>query len=297
MAVLYLAKVNLNSRIFDVYESRLSFDKVFEQILLRFREGEEYLELSKEKYSDSFGNTIDFNRKSIYTLHEVQKNEDRIITGKIIRTFNRPSEIWNDKANKVVPTMVEESVSINFYYDVCREMITFCERQSFGYNQFMKAFSYMLNKSVGEYEFEIFLEKDRGVLMEKLSALKTVERVSAVLIPPNSNEEDLAELRENLVYMKDCQEANATRVSMEYVSEKMQMESRVMQDIISAVSRGYGDMTSVGINASGRKQRISSSQDAAFTSDIQNNIGEFDFREESKNLILRFIASKLNKAQ
>ena len=158
----------------------------------------------------------------------------------------------------------------------------------------MNAFTHMLNKCVGIYEFEIFLQKDKAVLEEKMKNLNTVQRVRATLIPPNSNEEDLQELRGSLVYMQQCKEANATKMNLDYVSENMKMESKVMKDIITAVSRGYGDVTATGINISGRKQTISSSLDAAYTANIQDNIGEEEYNEESKNLILSFIG-KLGK--
>lgn len=198
-------------------------------------------------------------------------------------------------SHRMVTTYIEERVSIYFYYDVANEMITFCERQSFGYNQFMKAFANMLNKSVKMYEFEIFLQKDKDILEEKMKSLRTVQRVRATLIPPNSTEEDLQELRNELIYMQQCQEANATKVNIEYASENMKMESRVMKDIVTAVSRGYGDVTATGINNSGRQQTISSSQDAAYTANIQDNIGEDEYNEESHNLILRFLVKLTRK--
>lgn len=289
MPLLYLAKVNLNSNIFDVYDKKLKFDDVFDLIYKNIADGTDYFTQNKDKYIDSYGNPEVFIRKSQYTFQEIMKRENRIITGKLVRTFNKPSEILDELSHRMVTTYIEERVSIYFYYDVANEMITFCERQSFGYNQFMKAFANMLNKSVKMYEFEIFLQKDKDILEEKMKSLRTVQRVRATLIPPNSTEEDLQELRNELIYMQQCQEANATKVNTEYASENMKMESRVMKDIVTAVSRGYGDVTATGINNSGRQQTISSSQDAAYTANIQDNIGEDEYNEESHNLILRFL--------
>ena len=272
MPLLYLAKVNLNSNIFDVYDKKLKFDDVFDLIYKNIADVTDYFTQNKDKYIDSYGNPEVFIRKSQYTFQEIMKRENRIITGKLVRTFNKPSEILDELSHRMVTTYIEESVSIYFYYDVANEMITFCERQSFGYNQFMKAFANMLNKSVKMYEFEIFLQKDKDILEEKMKSLRTVQRVRATLIPPNSTEEDLQELRNELIYMQQCQEANATKVNIEYASENMKMESRVMKDIVTAVSRGYGDVTATGINNSGRQQTISSSQDAAYTANIHEII-------------------------
>jgi len=189
----------------------------------------------------------------------------------------------------------KESVSIYFYYDVFKELITFCERQSFGYNQFSRAFAQMLNKCLPEYEFEIFLQKDRNLLDEKLKSLNTVQRVRAKLIPPNSNEDDIQELRVESDYMTQCEDLNAYKVNVEYASDNMNMESKVMQDIKRAVLKGYGDMTVTGKNLNNRMVIVNSSKEAAFTNNIRENIGEADFIEESRGLIDRFLNSLIRR--
>lgn len=195
----------------------------------------------------------------------------------------------------MVETAVQEMVSIYFYYDVYREMITFCERQSFGYNQFMGAFTYLLNNIANPYEFEIFLQKDREILEEKLKNLISVQKVRATLIPPNSNEDDLKELRNELIYMQQCQDVNAIKMDLSYTSNNMNMESKVMKDIKTAVSRGYGDVNATGVNGNGKIQTVKSSKDAAYTVNIQDNIKEMDFNEESCNMISRFIEKITSK--
>ena len=294
MPLLYLAKVNLNSDIFEVYEKKLKFDDVFNLIIQSITGGIDFATKNREKYIDSYGNTEVYIRESQYTFQEIKKKEYGIITGKLVRTFNKPSEKLDVNSNRLIKEYVTESVSIYFYYDIFNEMITFCERQSFGYNQFMNAFTNLLNKCVGKYEFEIFLQKDRDLLEEKMKSLHTVQKIRATLIPPNSTEDDLQDLRNELTYMQQCQDANATKMNLDYVSDELRMESKVMKDILNAVSRGYGDVTAVGINGSGRTQTISSSLDAAYTANIQDNIGEEEYNEESKGLIIRYLA-KLHK--
>lgn len=290
MPLLYLAKVNLNSNIFEVYNKSLTIDSVLETIYKKFDAGNIFSKRSKERYLDALGNPVEFFRESKYSFQEITKFDNGIITGRLVRNFNKPSEKLDPSTNKMIETTVQETVSIYFYYDVYNEMITFCERQSFGYNQFMGAFTYLLNKVATPYEFEIFLQKDRDVLEEKLKTLVSVQQVRATLIPPNSNEDDLNVLRNELLYMQQCQDANATKVELAYSSNNMNMESRVMKDIKTAVSRGYGDVNATGINGSGRKQTVRSSQDAAYTINIQDNIKETDFNDESRNMIMRFLA-------
>lgn len=295
MPLLYLAKVNLNSNIYDIYENKLDLKMVFDIIYKNILAKTVYSVKSNEKYNDSYGNPINYIRESRYTFREIEKNTDKIITGKLVRSFNKPTEKLDISSNKMVTTYVEENASIYFYYDICNEMIAFCERQSFGYNQFINAFSYLLNKCVNKYEFEIFLQKDKNILEEKMNTFKTVKKIKATLIPPNSNEDDLQELRKELEYMQQCQDANATKMNLEFVSENMKMESKVMKDIITAVSHGYGDVTATGVNKYGRSQTICSSHDAAFTTNIQENISKEDYNEEARFLIQRFLSKLVNK--
>lgn len=295
MPLLYLAKVNLNSNIFEIYDKTLDLKVVLKKIYREFAIGTTCSNRNKERYWDSMGNLIEYMRESNYSFQEIQKLDKGIITGKLVRKFNRPSEKLDSNTNKMVQTSVQEMVSIYFYYDVYREMITFCERQSFGYNQFMGAFTYLLNKIATPYEFEIFLQKDREILEEKLKNLISVRKVKATLIPPNSNEDDLKELRNELIYMQQCQDANAIKMDLSYTSSNMNMESKVMKDIKTAVSRGYGDVNATGVNENGKIQTVKSSKDAAYTVNIQDNIKEMDFNEESRNMISRFIEKITSK--
>lgn len=295
MPLLYLAKVNLNSNIFEVYDNSLNLTNVLKNIYSKFDMGNTVKQRSREYYLDSFGNQKAYYRQSRYSFQEIKKISNEIITGKLVRDFTKPSERLDPITNTMVTITIEETVSIYFYYDVFHEMITFCERQSFGYNQFMGAFSRLLNQIAKPYEFEIFLQKDKDVLEEKLQNLITVQQVKTTLIPPNSNDDDLQDLRNELSYLQQCQEANAHKMDLTYTSNDLNMSSKVMQDIKTAVSRGYGDINATGINRSGRKQTIKSSQDAAYTINIQDNINDSDFNEESNNMILRFLAKITTK--
>ena len=163
MPLLYLAKVNLNSKIFDVYNKKIKLKDVCDNIYNNIQAESDYTTTREVKYNDSLGNTLSYIKKSKYSFQEIEKRENGIITGKLVRSFNKPTEKLDTDSGKMVITHNEENVSIYFYYDIYREMITFCERQTFGYNQFMEAFTYLLNECVGMYGFQIFLQKDKNV--------------------------------------------------------------------------------------------------------------------------------------
>ena len=298
MSIMYLAKINLNSRIFDVYRDELKISDVTDRVYKKFNMEEVFSNTSNEKYTDSMGNTKRYVRKSEYRIVELDKKENMVITGKIVRAFNKLTEKFNKVSNKMEHITVEESASIYFYFDTKREMITFCERQSFGYNQFMKAFNAILNKCVPEYEFEVFLEKDPNLLEAKIKSLKVVNKIKATLIPPNSNEEDLQDLRRGLEYIGQCQDMNASKMNVEMSTtdkeSSLKMESKYMKDIFKAVSRGYGDVTAIGKNHNGREQVVNSNQDAAYTSIINDTLDKKDYNQEAKQFIDIYIATIIN---
>lgn len=289
MPLLYLAKINLNSRIFDVYTNKLDIKDVNELIYENIKDGINYSSNEKSKHIDTYGNSSYYLRDSKYTFQEIYKYNG-IIMGKLVRTFNKPTEIFDENKNQMTTTYITENVSIFFYYDVFKELLTFCERQSFGYNQFTRAFAKVLNECTNIFEFEIFLQKDRNLLDEKIKDFKSIQRVRAKLIPPNSNSDELQILRSESEYLKQCEETNSKRMNIEYMSDNMNMESRVMKEIITAVSQGYGDITATGINKNNRTITINSSQEAAFTSNIKENIDRKGFIDESKSLIDRFLS-------
>lgn len=289
MPLLYLAKINLNSRIFDVYTNKLDIKDVSELIYENIKDGINYSSNEKSKHIDTYGNSSYYLRDSKYAFQEIYKYNG-IIMGKLVRTFNKPTEIFDENKKQMTTTYITENVSIFFYYDVFKELLTFCERQAFGYNQFTKAFAKVLNACTNIFEFEIFLQKDRNLLDEKIKDFKSIQRVRAKLIPPNSNSDEIQILRSESEYLKQCEETNSKRMNIEYMSDNMNMESRVMKEIITAVSQGYGDITATGINKNNRTITINSSQEAAFTSNIKENIDRKGFIDESKSLIDRFLS-------
>ena len=245
MSIMYLAKVNLTKGIFDVYDQKINIDTVISEIYNKLTDSVVYNTSANYNYRDSMGNRKKMLQKSQYGITELEKHEDFIITGKVLRTYDKPAEeVVNGKVKEI---FAQENVSIYFYFDVKNELIAFSERQSFGYNQFMRAFEHILNKGMKGYKFEIFLQKDNDVLQQKLDELVIISAFKATLIPPNSNEDDLQMLRENLQYIADCKETNANKVKIEMQSidanTSLKRESRYMQDIMKAVSKGYGDIT------------------------------------------------------
>lgn len=283
MPKLYLAKVNLNAEIFSVYEEQLDLNSVLKTVYEKIEEDKEvFNNPEKSSYTDADGNTRTYKKDSRYSFAEIEKHDGKYITGKIVRNYIKPNEQMNETTKKVEVVYKRDSVAIRFYFSVYDELLTFCERQNFGYNQFMNAFNQLLNRYVKSYKFETFLQKDRNKLDEKLKELVSVQKVKVVLIPPNPNGANYATLK------KRCIEINATKVRTEYESENVNMQSDEITEIQDYISNGYGDMTIFGRNKNGHKKKIYSSSDAAFSDEIAENLELSEFCDESKNLILRF---------
>ena len=297
MAIMYLAKINLTEGIFDVYDNKLNLDDVKQTIYDELDEKKTFSTSSSYKYRDSYGNTRRMPQLSKYSVKELTKFDNGVITGKLVRTFNKPTERINEYG-KVLQSSHEETVSIYFYLDSKQEMIAFSDRQSFGYNQFMTAFAFILSKNTKKYKFEIFLQKDKGILEDKIRALKSIRNIKATLIPPNSNDKDLEEFRNSLQYMQDCRDTNANKFKMEMLTtddrNSLKIDSKYMQDIFTAVSKGYGEVNTTGINQNGKRQTISSNQDAAVTRIIDDNLTEQEYNRESKSFICEWIG-KIHK--
>lgn len=298
MAIMYLAKINLTAGIFDVYQKKLNLADVKATIYSEIDEAKSYKTTSGYTYSDELGNRRKTRYKSEYSFKELEKRENNIITGKLVRAFEKPTEKI-DENGKIYQIQNQEMVSIYFYLDVAHELIAFSERQSFGYNQFMTAFSHILNDNSKNYIFEIFLQKDQDVLQEKIKNLKIVRSVKATLIPPNSNEKDLEEFKSSLQYLNVCEETNANKYKIEMSTSddnrSLNVESQYMKEIYNAASRGYGEMTAHGINQNGKRQAISSNLDAALTRNINDNMSKYDYDSEAENFILEFLSRPLRK--
>ena len=146
MAIMYLAKINLTAGIFDVYQKKLDLADVKSTIYSEIDEVKSYKAVSRYTCSDVFGNTRKIRYKSEYSFKELEKREKNIITGKLVREFEKPTEKI-DENGKISQIRNQEAVSIYFYLDVEHELIAFSERQSFGYNQFTTAFSRILNNN------------------------------------------------------------------------------------------------------------------------------------------------------
>ena len=114
MSIMYLAKVNLTKGIFDVYDQKINIDTVISEIYNKLTDSVVYNTSANYNYRDSMGNRKKMLQKSQYGITELEKHEDFIITGKVLRTYDKPAEeVVNGKVKEI---FAQENVSIYFYF-------------------------------------------------------------------------------------------------------------------------------------------------------------------------------------
>lgn len=291
MPRLYLAKINLNSSIFDAYNNTLRISDVMKKVFDGCTDGMTGKIKKKHRDYDKFGNPFTYTRETNYSFYDLEKDPvNQTIAGYIIRTYYRPNERKNKETQKIETVQEKQNVSIYFFFDVKNEMVAFCERQSFGYNQFMDGLRLLINKSTdGDYSFEIYLQKDSKVLQEKLAGFEKVTKLKLVIIPPNATEEDsLEELRELSNTIVDAKSLNSHKTTVECSSDNIDMSSPKIVAMQKLVSHGYGDLTIRGIDKTGKGKTINSSSDAAFTSEYNDHFTPASFKQAAKDLMNLF---------
>lgn len=136
--LIYFAKVNLNSSIFEVYEKKFSMDEVFAAIMQQVNEDEIFIK--HDNYNENGIKNIK------YKLQNVRKLENDLIVAKIIKT----APIFIKKYDKNQSMAITEAISndevIPFYYKVDNEIIAFSRTQRFGQVEFCNAFAHILNQ-------------------------------------------------------------------------------------------------------------------------------------------------------
>lgn len=322
MPILYLAKINVNSIIHDVYNDKVSLEQIKDELFAGLQNGGLVTGICEDVTND--GNEIIDNstngveyQNSTYTFQEIKKSDSlslplrtedfmpdgdggiwkgRTVRGKVVRSFNKKTEKQDPDSQKMQVAMVLENYSIRFFFDVEHEMVTFTTRSNFGYRQFMSAFAGLLSQTMSRTEFptefEMFLRRDEEALQKKIDEFDVVTRVKANLIPANSNKEDIEELAKEADYQLDMENVGATSLEIEYSGLKINTEADPIKKMITMVARGFGKMTISGSDRNGKRKNFNSNQAGIFTDEVSEGITEEDFNRESADLVKRYLEKK-----
>lgn len=293
MPYIYLSKVNFNSKIYEVYDKKLSLEDILNNLYKNISDdSKSYKKHSICKFNDLSGKEQKKIIEEEYLFNKINKDEkEMIITGDLVRINPRIIPEFNKFKKETELKKRLESTEIYFYFDVRNELICFCTRNKFGYNQFNEAFKNLLNINVKGYGFEVFLKKDKSKVEEGIKRFKRVDKVVATIIPPNANGNDIEELIKDSTMYKD---AKIKKAKVEYEAspqsyEGLDMNAPIMQQLVKSASHGYGDLNIHGRNNNDCDEVFRSNKDAAVNTTIEEDYTEEDFIQKVKKFILRFV--------
>ncbi|AYE53514.1 hypothetical protein OEA_28005 (plasmid) [Priestia megaterium NCT-2] len=280
MTILYYSKINVNSNIFGVYDKELSIPDIMAKVFESLDDKQEYIKKELKNFTDrDTGESRTVESKEIYNFSELEKYRDLnevYITGKLVRRYPIFSEKFDNKTRKSKPIVHEDNaVSINFYFDLKSEIVTFYVRQKFGYKQFNEAFEKLLDIHMLDIGFKVYLLNDPYKIQERLKMLHKVRKIKSVIIPPNVNEEELEDLfNEQTLELK---ESNVTRKTSVFETHKknpkgMNIDSGMVRQTLDVsnvyISRGYGKLEIEGETIDGTLFKYDSEVDSYYNTSI-----------------------------
>lgn len=281
MAVMYFAKVNINSDIYNVYKKQSSADEILKILFSNIGSEHHPVKIDENEYVNFFDVKKDMNT--------------RYVTGVLAKIFKDDIEIYDFSKNEILPFATKNVVKwAPFFFDFKNEIIAFTTAQSISRGNFIKYFKVLLDSYTEGIKFEIFLKTNSYELNEQIEKLDRVLEVDFTIVPPNSNEDEF-----NNLFPKngdEIRETAATKIEQTLSTTKkdgsINMGASFLKRVMNAVSKGFGSIKIVGETDDQHKIHVTSSYETArksfmpdkFKEDMQRFI---DYAEgEIKKLIV-----------
>ena len=301
--ILYHAKLNLNSHIFDVYNKKISLVDVMNNVERHFKEGIMYTK-KVSRLNPETNELIEVEEE--YKLRDVFNIGKREIVGRI----GRESLVYVNQENsqkELIRKPIENIEVIDFYLDLDKEVVVFNTRVRFKFKQFVEAFENILNLSQQKgkrFEFRVALITDHldfNDIKAELSKIKKIKSLEISIIPPNPDNDLLDEFENDMEdYLRELEVANLTKqvmsfesansrglnVDSEFLDRKIR-EAAVLHSKVSpemAVNKGY-----VKIKAVNNKGRVFNTETKSlYTKEVSlsNNASIMDFAEVCKRELI-----------
>lgn len=262
MPILHFAKVNINSEIFSVYKGERKINDILQNLYDAINDQKEYIKVEVRSFLDEKDDLKEFDIKRTFSFSDIEKLNNgakQYITGRLVKRFPIFTEEFNSETRKTEKIVKDGAVSVLFYFDVHREIVTFCERLRFGHSQFIEALQYMLNQFT-DIGYEIFLINDPFSIQERIQQAYKVTKIKATVIPPNMNEEHLEDLyNRNVAEMEEAGinkkttvfEVNRKSIKGININSKLVSETLDTNDAYRNFEVGYGRLTVDGQNKDG----------------------------------------------
>lgn len=265
MANIYIAKLNVNEKIYEVYNNKIQLSKLLEGL---------YSELDDKKIIENENNEVR------YKIVDIEKDpQNFIITGRFLRIFKSQTQDFYDSNQD---TVVEKELGdkadyIAFTFYVKREIIAFVPKQTFTRQQFLKIFKDFITHSYPEIgEVNLQIKYDNASIDEKFNKIKVLKKVEVVIVPPNGDE-DLWEGLQNIE--KDLKETEAKNMSISLEATKrkpLKKASNLVKGFLKFVKNQYGDLEANGYDVNNNEVNIDTIND-------EKLIKKYTIRESEKN--------------
>ena len=200
------------------------------------------------------------------TIVEIKHDND------LISSYQSLSEVSVKKNDTVRTRNADDcAASATFYFDLKNEEIAFITRTTIGYKQFNNYFKLLIDSYFSDFTFEIFLENNVGELKKKLYAMDRIISVESVIIPPNANHSDFANIFGPT--QEEFKESGATKVISRIEvptkgKKKINIKSSYFNRIFFAISKGYATLVAKGRNHNNEPDSVTSEEHAPYKRSI-----------------------------
>ncbi|MGZ9614686.1 hypothetical protein [Staphylococcus epidermidis] len=265
MANIYIAKLNVNEKIYEVYKNEIQLSKLLENL---------YYSLDDKKILKNEFNEVR------YKIVDIEKDPNNfIISGRFLRIFKSQTQDFYD-SNK--DTVVEKALGdkaeyVPFTFYVKREIIAFVPKQTFTRKQFLKIFKEFITYSYPEIgEVNLQIKYDNTSIDKKFKKIKVLKNVEVVIVPPNGDE-DLWEGLKNVERDLKETEAKKMSISLEATKKKpLKKTSNLVKGFLKFVKNQYGELEAIGYDAQNNEVNIDTIND-------EKLIQKYKIRESEKN--------------
>lgn len=265
MANIYIAKLNVNEKIYEVYKNEIQLSKLLKNL---------YYNLDDKKILENEFNEVR------YKIVDIEKDpENFIISGRFLRIFKSQTQDFydSDKDTVVEKALGDKAEYVPFTFYVKREIIAFVPKQTFTRKQFLKIFKEFITYSYPEIgEVDLQIKYDNASIDKKFKKIKVLKKVEVVIVPPNGDE-DLWEGLKNVE--KDLKETEAKKMSISLEATKkkpLKKTSNLVQGFLKFVKNQYGELEAIGYDAKNNEVNIDTIND-------EKLIEKYKISESEKN--------------
>ena len=268
---MYFAKVNLNSKIFDVMDNPPKLDKALEELYERIDQTKTsyyYQEdtLSKDDwyYEKSKDPEAKKNLFRVKFIHLEKNYDQKFITGRLTKIYKDDLDEYNEETDDVTPVSSSGDLakSVTFYFDVKSEWVAFAPKRGFGHAQFQRYFQSLINECHGDIVFELVIQSNVDKFKEQLKQIaKALEMKVSLVIPNNSREDFEALFVHN---SEEIENLEATKIEQKYSaslkSNGLNLKSDYVERVIDGVEKCYGVVAIEGRKATNEKITVATNK-------------------------------------